>query len=574
MNYGKLEFCINPEENKGNWIISDLQPHVAIRFKQMFPGVRKSSTGPFPLMDTLTNASDLAWFVRRYPLETNQNTHSRLHARELECEKLMISAEEILTPDFKPVARIGLKEGQVLRDYQLQAISFANLVKSLLLIDDVGLGKTYEGLGLSLIPGNIPIVFVCEPHLQDQWVEKAEDFIDLRVHKLKGNKPYDLPEADIYIVKYTQLSPWVDVLSSGWVKAIVFDEVQQLRTGIESNKGTAAASICSVVPFKVGMTATLIYNYGIEAWNIIDILRRGLLGTRQEFLREWCEDKTIVKDPDALGSFLRESQMILRRTKKDVGQEAKQKKPHLEWVAHSHKAVEEADKLAESLAITTLTGSFIEAGSAAREFDMRMRQMTGIAKAVQVAAYARMFVETGTPILLFGWHHEVYDIWESELKDLNPLFYTGRETQAKKEKNKKAFIAGESDILIMNLRSGAGADGLQHRASTVIFGEFDWSPKVHTQCIGRLDRDGQQDEVFCFFVATNFGSDPVILDVLGLKESQSRGIQDPGTSPVDQQIDVDRIKRLARSYLKSKGIEVSESSVEPKLELQEMARAI
>ena len=56
-------------------------------------------------------------------------------------------------------------------------------------------------------------------------------------------------------------------------------------------------------------------------------------------------------------------------------------------------AVEEADKLAESLAITTLTGSFIEAGSAAREFDMRMRQMTGIAKAVQVAAYARMFVE-------------------------------------------------------------------------------------------------------------------------------------------------------------------------------------
>ena len=441
------------------------------------------------------------------------------------------------------------------------------------------MGKTYEGLGIALLPNAIPLVVVVEPHLQDQWVEKGESFVELAIHKVKGNTPYSLPAADIYIFKYTQLSPWVDVLTQGWVKAIAFDEIQQLRTGVDSAKGKAAKSICENVSVRVGLTATLIYNYGIEAWNIVDIIRPGLLGTKDEFLREWCREsingKGIVKDPDALGAYLRESQMVLRRTKADVGQEAKQQAPHLEWVPPNVTAVKETEALAQQLAIKTLTGDFTEAGQAAREFDLKMREMTGIAKAAQVAAYARMFVETGTPIILFGYHHEVYRIWEQELADLNPLFYTGRQTQAQKERNKKAFISGETNILIMSLRSGAGADGLQHRCSTVIFGEFDWSPKVHEQCGGRVDRDGQVNEVFTFYVATEFGSDPEMIDVIGLKESQSRGIIDPGTSPVNRQVDINRIKNLAENYLASKGVEIPNSKTSIKqLGVDELAEVI
>lgn len=570
MNYGHLEF----EKSSGQWVVSQLKPHVAIRFKQLFPGVRKSSTGPFPLNDTLDNASDLLWFTQRYTLTATKPTLARLKRQSKKYTRLMEDAEAILCPGYIPTSRAGLKPGQKLRNYQLAALDFINTMKSLLLIDDVGLGKTYEGLGIALTPANLPLVIICEPHLQAQWGEKAEEFIDLKVHLVKGNKPYDLPSADIYIAKYSQLSPWVDVFTQRWIKAIAFDEVQQLRRGTESNKGEAAKAICNVVPVRVGLTATLIYNYGIEAWNIIDILRPGLLGSTDEFRREWCNNGGVVSDPDALGAYLRETQMILRRTKSDVGQEAKQTQPCIEWVDHSTKAIDEAERLAESLAIKTLSGSFEESGRAAREFDMRMRLMTGVAKAVQVAGFVRMFVETGTPILLFGWHHEVYEIWKKELSDLNPLFYTGQQTQSQKDANKKAFLSGESDILIMSLRSGAGTDGLQHRASTVVFGEFDWSPKVHHQCIGRLDRDGQEDEVFSFYVATNFGSDPVVLDVLGLKESQSRGIQDPGTAPVSQQVDRDRIKRLARSYLSSKGKTIPHDKNEKQLSLIEMAGSL
>ncbi|WP_052692290.1 SNF2-related protein [Teredinibacter purpureus] len=556
--YGALRYLVTEDA----WELSDLEPHVAIRLKQLFPKIPKYSAGPFFIRANNDASADIKWFLDRYPLQTTPKDYDYLLNQSESFFSFQSDAEKILLPDWVPHSRSGLLAGQAFRLYQSQGLDFIEKVRQAILVDDIGLGKTYEGLGVALLSNTMPVVIVVEPHLQIQWKEKAESFINLRIDCPKGNRPYDLPSADIYLFRYTQLSGWVDVLSQGWVKSIVFDEIQQLRTGVASAKGAAAKAIIQTIDTRVDLTATPLFNYGIEAFNIIDAaIKPRLLGTREEFLIEWCTDdngrRGIVKDPKALGAYLRESLVFLRRTKKDVGQEAKQTAPHLEWVDPNEKAVEDSEDLAKQLAMTTLTGSFSEAGSAAREFDMRLRQMTGIVKAKATASYVRMLVETGKPVLLFGWHREVYRIWEEELRDLNPLFYTGEETATQKERAKKAFINGESDILIMSLRSGAGADGIQHRSSTVVFGEFDWSPKVHEQCIGRLDRDGQEDEVFVFYVATEFGSDPVLIDVLGLKSSQSHGIVDPGKDVEIYQADPERIKKLAKAYLKSKDIDHS-----------------
>jgi hypothetical protein len=551
--YGSLAL----EPSKQRWVIKGLEPHVAIRFKQMFPRVPISSAGPFYLSDNPDIAADIQWFISRYPLIGDTRDMEYLNLRAQSFYTNQAEAGRILLPDWKPTRRTGLRKGQKFHQYQRIFLDYLEKTGSLLLVDDIGLGKTYEGLGVGLIPGSLPMVAVVEPHLSKQWVEKAEAFINLRIHAVSKTTPYDLPPADIYVFRYTQLSGWVDVLASGYFQSIVFDEIQQLRHGDASAKGQAAAGICAAIPRVVGLTATPIYNYGIECFNIVELIRKGILGTRQDFLREWCTadygGKGIVKDPDALGTYLREQHVMLRRTKRDVGQEVKEQPPHLEWVEPSEKDVSDSIALAESLAVTTLTAGFAEAGMAARDFDMRLRQLTGIAKAKSVAAYARMFVETGTPIILFGWHREVYRIWLKELEDLNPLMYTGSETTAQKERIKQAYINGESDILIISLRSGAGVDGLQYRCSTIIYGELDWSPKIHQQCTGRVDRDGQLDPVFVFYAVTQFGSDPTIIDMHGLKEDQGRGVTDPGTQKEHYQSDGARVRRLAEDWLRSRG---------------------
>ncbi len=53
---------------QGRWAIADLEPHVAIRFKHLFPRVPKESAGPFHLPNDLMHAADLEWFTVRYPL--------------------------------------------------------------------------------------------------------------------------------------------------------------------------------------------------------------------------------------------------------------------------------------------------------------------------------------------------------------------------------------------------------------------------------------------------------------------------------------------------------------------------
>jgi len=533
-----------------------------MRLKQVFTRIANWETSPFRIAATPINEADIQWFMERYPLELSAKDARRLKKGSKFFYDTQAAAENILLPTWTPTERPGLLPGQTLRRYQRVALDLTERVRQLILLDDVGLGKTYEGLGIALLSNALPLVIVCQAHLQSQWLKKAKSFVNLRIHPVKGTTPYDLPPADIYLVKYTQLAGWIDVLTRGWVRGVAFDEIQELRRGAESDKGAAARKLCDVVRQKdgylVGLTATLIYNYGVEAFNIVDMLRPGLLGNRMEFLREFCDTdaagKGVVRDPAAFGAFLREAMMVLRRTKKDVGQEAKQMAPELEWVEPDARSITDAEKLAKQLAITTLTGSFAESGMAAREFDLKMRELTGISKAKATASYVRMFVESGQPVLLFGWHREVYNIWMRELADLNPVLYTGSETTAAKDASKEAFICGKTNLMIMSLRSGAGADGMQERASTVIFGELDFSPLVHHQCIGRLDRDGQKDPVYVYYVVTNYGSDPVLIDILGIKQSQSDGILDPNSKPEERQADPDRIKKMARLYLQSKGV--------------------
>jgi len=148
----------------------------------------------------------------------------------------------------------------------------------------------------------------------------------------------------------------------------------------------------------------------------------------------------------------------------------------------------------------------------------------------------------------------VHEIWMQSLAPYNPALYTGSESPRQKDESKAKFISGESKVLLISLRAGAGLDGLQYVTKTVIFGELDWSPGVHEQCIGRVYRDGQQSPVFAYYLLSNSGSDPVIADTLGLKTQQIEGVRDPNKPLVEAlEIDPDHIKKLAREYLKHRG---------------------
>jgi hypothetical protein len=196
------------------------------------------------------------------------------------------------------------------------------------------------------------------------------------------------------------------------------------------------------------------------------------------------------------------------------------------------------------------TATNTERWQAAGDIDWRLRQATGVAKAPYVAEFAQLLLESEQRIVIWGWHRECYEIWLDKLSRYHPILYTGTESPAAKARNAEAFMGGQSRVLLMSLRSGAGLDGLQNWCSAGIFGELDWSPEVHRQCLGRLHRDGQESSVVAYYMVSDDGADPLMAEVLGIKKQQAEPIRDPEI-PLFTSLTpaTDRARRLAADVL-------------------------
>lgn len=554
-----------------HWLI-EAPPHVLTRIKRVFERIDKGQHGLVSLSDTPQNCRELRWFSDRFPLDFDPRSHLDARADEqLDRER---QVEMILSDGYKPPEfALALPP----RDYQRVAADLALRSGSLLLADDVGLGKTVSAIAMLSDARTLPALIVTPTHLPKQWQAELARFAPrLAVHILRKGSYYPIEKTrgakgrfpDVIISNYHKLSGWADHLA-GHVKAVVFDEAQELRLAT-SHKYRAASHIAGLARFRLGLTATPVYNYGSEMHSVVSALAPGALGSTSEFLREWCVkvgNNDRVKDPRALGSHLREAGFMLRRTRAEVGRELPPVNQVLHTIETDPAALDAVSaRTAELARIILAQGGQVrgEKLRASEELSYLLRQATGIAKAPYVAEFVRLLLESESRVVLYGWHRAVYSIWLDRLKEFNPVLYTGSESPAAKEEAKRKFIAGESKVLIVSLRSGAGLDGLQKVCRTAVYGELDWSPGVHEQCTGRLYRDGQAEPVFAYFLLSEAGSDPVIVDVLGLKRQQADGIRDPNADLVETlQVEEDRIKKLARGFLEQQGEHVKADGVLP-----------
>ncbi len=536
------------------WVIA-AEPHVILRLKRVFGKVTPVATATVRLSDTEENARDLLWFLERYPMEVEDRKY--LERRAAQHVARTEAIQDLLSGRYEPPEFVLAHPP---RRYQRLAAEVLLRGRSLLLADDVGLGKTVTAICTLTDPRALPALVVTLAHLPRQWQDEVTTFAPkLRTHVVRKTKPYDIRVEgqfpDVLLMNYHKLAGWADVLGQR-IKTVIFDEVQELRHR-GSAKYEAAAILAQAAQFRLGLSATPIYNYGGEIWNVLDVLRPGALGEHDEFVREWCApgmDPPRIVDPRAFGTWAREQGLVLRRTRASVGRElpALTKVPHhVDSDAH---VLDRIGSSAAELARVILQQNEEHRGQrmqASEALSTMLRQATGIAKAAFVADFVRLLVESGERVVLFGWHREVYGIWMDRLADLKPALFTGSESLSQKDAARTRFVDRETDVLIMSLRAGAGLDGIQHVCRTIVFGELDWSPGVHEQCIGRVYRDGQKEPVVAYFLIADHGADPVIADVLSLKRQQVDGVRDP-LAEIVEPIDVGegKVRRLAEDYLR------------------------
>ncbi len=505
------------------WTIKG-EPCVTEMAARLFPGSERRR-GEARFTANRRIIGDVNWLMMRYPLEIaprDRELWKNALAQAREHVLLRMNAEKLPRRSTPPE---GTFEGE-LREFQKEGLSFLLANPRTLLADEMGLGKTVQALACLAAAKEFPALIVVPPHLLRNWQTEITRFLRLegkpaRVCVLTGLKPYQPPEADVYIIHYLLLRGWKQALPQMGFKAVVFDEIQELRHG-GTEKYSAASLLAEECERVIGLSGTPIYNKGSEIWNVVNILDYHCLGDWESFTRAWCDGygNHLVRNPALLGEHLRREGLILRRTKEEVLAELPPKRRLVQ-------AIDSDDKVYRELMrpVMDQLGSLLALHPDARERALLEeqvgrgeRQATGVAKAPFVAAFVRALEDSREKVLLFAHHHAVMDIYRRELAAYRPVFITGRESTTQKEEAVARFMEGKTNLCVISLRAASGLN-LQ-RASCVVFGELDWSPAVHSQAEDRAHRMGQKDSILCYYLVAPQGSDRDMQDALGLKVSQ------------------------------------------------------
>lgn len=549
-------------------LLVDAEPHVMQRIRKIFDNSQnvwergRYTHKPIRFPFTLSACRDLVWLLDRYRFEISTGLLKRIQGKSDEYDAILKAVSDSDKDFLYRISPDAIPLGLPLRDHQIQFTNMFTKVRRMLLADKMGTGKTPSGISVLCEPERRPAIIVVPTHLCTQWDREVKRFLPgATTHVIRGFKNYELPKVDVVITSYNRLAPWQDILISpeNKFKTLIMDEVHELRhTG--TGKRNICAKLSETVQYCLGMSGTPIYNQGDEIYSVLDVISPDCLGSKDEFESEWCNWGKVY-EPATLNHFLKSQGLMLRRTAEDIGLTFGEASKHIYTIDSDLDKLQEIQNVAKLLALSVLSGNVGEDSESSREFDWKLRHATGVAKARPVAEFVKMLVEQGEKVLLAGWHRDVYDIWLKELKDLNPVMYTGSETIKEKDEAVQKFIEGKANVFIISLRSGSGLDGLQKVCSTVVLGELDWSPHVMDQVVARLDRDGQTKHVQAYYLTIADGADPFMIQVLGGKRSQHDGLIEGKQSETEviKTGNNDRIKEMAKAYLTSIGEEIPEA---------------
>ena len=542
--YGTVRY----DEQDITWIV-EAEPVVIELAKRLFPSSNVRIPGQVRFRANRRNTGELNWLMLRFPLDVAEVSQWE-QARQDTIEHVFYRAE--LNRQPRPAEPLGMKAE--LTPFQKEGLAYLLHNRRCLLADDMGLGKTVQGLAMLSTAQLFPALIVVQPHMITNWVRETLRFVSVpsppdevvlfedettvrnRIHVLRGKKPYELPSASLFVIHYGLIASWKERLIEAGFQGVIFDEIQELRhTGTQ--KYSAASLLSESCSNVIGLSGTPIYNYGGEMWAVMNIIDYHCLCEWESFTREWCfgYGNQQIEKPALLGDYLRAEGLMMRRRKDEVLTQLPTKRRVVQAIDSDHKVfdglIEQA--VQQALELDGIKDHF-ERGRMTRQIVNDTRQATGISKAPFAADFVKLLLEADEKVLLFAYHHKVFDIFMEKLRDFHPGKITGLETQMEKDAAIDAFMDGETNILLVSLRAASGLN-LQ-RANIVVFGELDWSPAIHSQAEDRAHRMGQEDSVLAYYLVCNDGSDEDMQEALGLKVSQFVGIMGEAAETEDDRL--------------------------------------
>lgn len=413
-----------------------------------------------------------------------------------------------------------------------------------LLADEVGLGKTIEaGLIIAeyLARGMVQSMLVLTPaSLVSQWQSELSDKFNIATITTDNRDPQQPIDefwtnnpriiASLNTAKSAKHYP--HVTSRTW-DLVVVDEAHHLK-----NRTTLNWKLVNALNkrFILMLTATPVQNSLIELFNLLTLLKPGLLQTEAAFKKEYVDSRNgrVPKNPEKLRSLMREVMVRNTRALVDVKLPKRfattitvtpatgEEKLYQDLSEYLRSSEEKLDRLSR-------TNLLMRAGSSPGALADSLKQLTKRLPDEELKSLARraaqvkqvekakvlveMLSKSSQKTLVFTTHKATSTYLAQTLQAANIPFaeFTGGMSL----KQKDEAIAAFRDTVSVLLASETGGEGRNIQfANAIVNYDLPWNPMKIEQRIGRIHRIGQTQDVFIFNFCLKGSIEEYILRIL------------------------------------------------------------
>lgn len=534
--YGELKFGFNKYTKSETFVLTGFQPTLIA--DRMIPTAWHSDRNTVEVDANLQNTRYMRMIFSEYPVTILDQ--EKWQQRLDDVQDTQNVAESIKTLNYAE-ENSEIFNGKLM-PFQKKGLDF--LLKTngnALLADEMGLGKTIQTLAfIATAQNTLPVVIVSPLVTLRNWKREIKKFISLqneegkkiepRAGLIRKGKQRVLKELDFYIINYELVAKRIDDLTMIHPRTIVLDEAHNLRnTNTQKFKSVNELTRIPSVNYRLGLSGTPIYNRGSEIWGIVDVIKKGLLGSKEDFLKTYCYnygDKYMVsEDKQKVLAEILNQHLMLRRKKIDVLKDLPEKNRFQQQIRIDERyyrqeidkmfsAIEEQKDIVNNSIGDERKQNLFQLNASYVKAIRQERQVAGISKAPYIVDYIKELMELDEKIVVFIHHHSVHEILMRGLYDYNPLQIIGGQSDNQRQENIDLFQNDEDrKLIICGIRAGSLGINLT-AGSYVIFGELDWSPPIHKQAEDRLHRIGQKKKVFAHYLIGESTMDEKIANTL------------------------------------------------------------
>ena len=412
-----------------------------------------------------------------------------------------------------------------------------------ILADEVGLGKTVEAGIICkeyFSRGMIKSLLVLTPAtLVSQWQSELAEKFDIETITTDERK--DTPEefwhlnehivASLSTAKHK--SHWEHVTGREW-DLVVVDEAHHLK-----NRKTLNWKLINILKkkFILLLTATPVQNHLLELYNLLTLLKPGLLSTEAQFKKEYVKsrDGRVAKNPEKLRQLMREVMVRNTRSGVDVKLPKRfastivchpcelEKELYTAINAYLRQHPKELDKLTRNTLLMRAGSSPLALLETLKGLEKRfehdelkflskrVRRVTESEKARQLVNLLKQAADKKT--LVFINHRATMSYLSKVLEGMGIKHTEFRGNLSLKAKDAAIEMFRESVPVMLASETGGEGRNLQF-ANTIVNYDLPWNPMRIEQRIGRLHRIGQTQDVYIFNFCLANSLEEYILKIL------------------------------------------------------------